>query len=237
MAGCGTSQAAKYALRQPASQVVGIDVSATSVRHTEELKRKYNLANLEVHQLPIEQVGDVGAAVSTGWCAQACCTICPIRRQGLRALREVLAPDGALNLMVYAAYGRAGVYMLQEYCRMLGIGHSDEEIQELANTLTAMSPAHPLAPLLGESPDFRSRAGLADALLNPQDRAYTVPQLFDLIDQCGLRFMPLDQAGALSAPMRKPGCHAARFPAGTAAANASSMLPSSCFAAICCGIA
>ena len=37
VAGCGTSQAAKHALRQPAARVVGIDVSATSIRHTEAL--------------------------------------------------------------------------------------------------------------------------------------------------------------------------------------------------------
>jgi SAM-dependent methyltransferase len=53
VAGCGTSQAAKHALRQPACQVVGIDISETSVRHTETLKRKYDLTNLEVHQLPV----------------------------------------------------------------------------------------------------------------------------------------------------------------------------------------
>ena len=32
VAGCGTAQAAKHALRQPASHVVGIDFSAESVR-------------------------------------------------------------------------------------------------------------------------------------------------------------------------------------------------------------
>jgi SAM-dependent methyltransferase len=37
IAGCGTSQAAKYALRWPAAQVTGIDVSATSVKWTEHL--------------------------------------------------------------------------------------------------------------------------------------------------------------------------------------------------------
>jgi len=37
IAGCGTSQAAKHALRWPAARVVGIDFSATSVRHTEQL--------------------------------------------------------------------------------------------------------------------------------------------------------------------------------------------------------
>jgi SAM-dependent methyltransferase len=37
--GCGTSQAAKHAARCPAARVVGIDFSATSVRHTENLQQ------------------------------------------------------------------------------------------------------------------------------------------------------------------------------------------------------
>jgi SAM-dependent methyltransferase len=107
---------------------------------------------------------------------------------GLRALRDVLEPDGAMHLMVYAAYGRAGVYMLQDYCRRLGIGNSGKEIRDLANTLRALPQDHPLARLMGESADFRSQAGLADALLHPQDRAYTVPELFDFVDRAGLVF-------------------------------------------------
>src|SRR5437762_320779 len=58
VAGCGTSQAAKHAFRWPEAQVIGIDFSATSVRCTEDLKRKYNLENLHVRQLPLERVGD-----------------------------------------------------------------------------------------------------------------------------------------------------------------------------------
>ncbi len=103
-------------------------------------------------------------------------------------MRSVLKPDGAMHLMVYATYGRTGIYMLQEYCRRLGIGRSDEEIRDLANTLMALPQGHPLAQLLGAVPDFRTKAGLADALLHPQDRAYTVPQLFDFIDRAGLTF-------------------------------------------------
>jgi SAM-dependent methyltransferase len=187
IAGCGTSQAAKHALRQPKASVVGIDVSATSVRHTQELKRKYNLENLELHQLPVERVGELGRSfdkiVSTGVLHHL-----PDPNAGLCALRDVLSPEGAMHLMVYATYGRAGVYMLQDYCRRLGIGDSDKEIKELANTLMSLPQDHPLARLLGESPDFRSKAGLADALLHPRDRAYTVPQIFEFIDNCGLMF-------------------------------------------------
>ena len=174
-------------MRQPASQVVGIDLSETSVHHTQALKSKYHLTNLEVYQLPIERVGELGLRFDKIVCTGVLHHL-PEPEVGLNALRDVLEVKGAMHLMVYAPYGRAGVYMLQEYCRRLDICHTDQEIQELANTLTALPPSHPLARLLGESPDFGSKAGLADALLNPQDRAYTVDQLFDLIQGCGMTF-------------------------------------------------
>ncbi len=70
VAGCGTSQAAKYALREPGSRVTGIDISETSLRHTRELQRKYGLNNLDLHQLPVERVEELGRkfdkVVSTG---------------------------------------------------------------------------------------------------------------------------------------------------------------------------
>ena len=185
VAGCGTSQAVKHALRQPAAQVVGLDVSATSVRHTQALKRKHGLSNLEVYQLPLERVGELKRRFDKIVCTGVLHHL-PDPEEGLRAVREALEPNGAMHLMVYAAYGRAGVYMLQEYCRRLGIGHTEAEIQDLAMTLTALPHGHPLARLLGESPDFQRRDALADALLNPQDRAYTVPQLLDLIERCDL---------------------------------------------------
>ena len=47
VAGCGTFQAARVAVCRPAARVVGIDVSPTSLEHTEALKQKYNLTNLE----------------------------------------------------------------------------------------------------------------------------------------------------------------------------------------------
>jgi SAM-dependent methyltransferase len=187
VAGCGTSQAAKHALRWPAAQVTGIGFSATSVRRTEELKRKYSLDNLQVHQLPIERVNDLGTSFD-----QIVCTgvlhhlVDP--DAGLRALHSVLKPDGAIYLMVYAAYGRTGIYMLQAYCRRLGIGATEQEIQDLLSVLKELPRGHPLDHLLRSSPDFRQADALADALLNPRDRAYTVPQLFDLIERCGLAF-------------------------------------------------
>jgi 2-polyprenyl-3-methyl-5-hydroxy-6-metoxy-1,4-benzoquinol methylase len=88
IAGCGTSQAARYALREPDARITAIDVSDTSLRHTRDLQRKYNLENLELHQLPIERVREMGRSFDLvvctgvlhhlldpdhGLCAATCC--------------------------------------------------------------------------------------------------------------------------------------------------------------------
>ncbi len=166
---------------------MGIDVSASSIRSTERLKRKHGLDNLELLQLPVERAAELGRSFEQIICTGVLHHL-PDPDAGLKALRDVLLPAGALHLMVYAPYGRAGVYLLQDYCRRLGIGATTPEIQALARTLQAIPPDHPLMPLLHNAPDFGDEAAIADALLHPCDRAYSVPQLLRFIEDCGFAF-------------------------------------------------
>jgi hypothetical protein len=107
---------------------------------------------------------------------------------GLASLRGVLAPNGAMQLMVYAAYGRAGIYMMQEYCRLLGIGATADGLHDLGAVIGALAADHPIASVVRRTKDFTYPDALADALLHPQDRAYTVPQLYAWLERCGLIF-------------------------------------------------
>jgi SAM-dependent methyltransferase len=193
VAGCGTSQAAKHALRWPRARVTGIDFSATSVVRTEALKRKHDLGNLEVRELAVERAGELGATYDQIVCTGVLHHLAD-PDAGLAALRAVLAPGGTMHLMVYAPYGRTGVYMLQELCRRIGIQANAEataqatadDIPDLVRALGALPPGHPLASLLREAPDFRDEAAIADALLHPRDRAYSVPELYDFLERGGL---------------------------------------------------
>jgi 2-polyprenyl-3-methyl-5-hydroxy-6-metoxy-1,4-benzoquinol methylase len=212
VAGCGTSQAAIHALREPDAQVTAIDISETSLRHTSELQRKYHLRNLALHRLAIEETGQLGQSFDEIVCTGVLHHL-PDPDLGLRALREVLRPRGAMQLMVYAAYGRAGIYMMQEYSRLLGIAATEAELSQLGETIGALAPDHPITAVAHRAKDFRNPAALADAVLHPQDRAYTVPQLYQWLERCGLFFgrwveqAPyLPQCGALA---RLP--HAARL--------------------------
>jgi SAM-dependent methyltransferase len=187
VAGCGTSQAAVYALREPDARVTAIDISESSLRYTRGLQHKYGLRNLDLHRLAIEEVGELERSFDQIVCTGVLHHL-PDPDIGLRSLRNVLAPRGAMHLMVYGTYGRAGIYMMQEYCRLLGIGATEAELRELGTTIGALSADHPIAGVSRRAKDFRNPDALADALLHPQDRAYTVPQLYAWLERCGLSF-------------------------------------------------
>ena len=113
VAGCGTSQAARYALREPDAHITAIDISETSLSHTRKLQRKYDLSNLELHRLPIENAAALGRSFDLIVCTGVLHHLLD-PDLGLSALRDVLAPEGAMHLMVYARYGRTGIYMMQD---------------------------------------------------------------------------------------------------------------------------
>jgi SAM-dependent methyltransferase len=187
VAGCGTSQAAQYALREPDSHVTAIDISDTSLRHTRSLQQQYDLANLELHRLPIENIEELGRSFDLIVCTGVLHHL-PDPDLGLRALRAVLRQKGAMHVMVYAPYGRAGIYMMQQYARLLGISASTNELRDLSATLATLPADHPIAALLHRVKDFRRPESMADALLHPLDRAYTVPQVYSWLERCGMTF-------------------------------------------------
>ncbi|HKY29042.1 MAG TPA: class I SAM-dependent methyltransferase [Pyrinomonadaceae bacterium] len=187
VAGCGTWQSAKEAISHPGARVVGIDVSPTSLEHTEKLKRKYDLTHLETRQLPVENIGELDQSFDLIICTGVLHHLVD-PDAGLRALRSVLKPEGAMFLMVYAPYGRAGVYMIREYCNRLGIGTSQQEINDLTSVLKEMPAHNLLLSTLRGSMDSLTADFLVDAVMNPRDKAYSVPQLFDFIERNDLKF-------------------------------------------------
>ncbi|SDE26543.1 methyltransferase [Belnapia rosea] len=109
---------------------------------------------------------------------------------GLRSLVSVLAPGGGIGLMVYAPHGRTGVYMLQDALRLLAPeGEAPPARIDIARRLWRQVPE---TAWLKRNPWLTDHisggdAGLYDLLLNPRDRAYTVPQLAALVAEAGLR--------------------------------------------------
>ena len=194
-AGCGTGLTAVAIARDhPEVEVLGIDLSETSIdRARTSGSVTGNVGNnLQWKVLPIEDVGTLSQqfdyVIASGVIHHL-----DSPERGLRALTEVLAPTGGMYLMVYATYGRAGVYMLQDAIRLLGGGADFPELVALARPLVEHLPAnHPFHAVRWQDMEWQDDAGIVDLLLHVRDRSYTVPELFALLDSAGLsvsRFM------------------------------------------------
>lgn len=71
---------------------------------------------------------------------------------------------------------------------ILGIRPSEGELRDLDVVIGMLPSGHPLSALAIRAKDFREPDALADSLLHPQDRAYTVPELHRWLESAGMVF-------------------------------------------------
>ncbi len=120
-----------------------------------------------------------------------CCGVLhhlPDPAAGFAALRKALAPGGGLGFMVYAPYGRSGVYPLQEAFGALFEGLPPQDRLAKAKEIVANLPAgHPFAVNPHLTDHRQSDAGFYDLLLHGQDQAFDVGDLLAVLEQTGWR--------------------------------------------------
>ncbi|MGA7296838.1 MAG: methyltransferase [Rhodanobacteraceae bacterium] len=111
---------------------------------------------------------------------------------GLRALLSVLAPGGAMSLMVYATYGRTGIYQVQNLMRMINddADPANLKIRNTREVLRSLPELHWFNAgqrLLTAYDDLDSDSGTFDLLLHTQDRSYTILEVHEWLDRCGMK--------------------------------------------------
>ncbi len=172
-------------------RIVHLDTSSASIEIARERARIRQLTGIEwIHgsllDLPAMDLGEFDYINCIGVLHHL-----PSPAAGLDALLRVLAPGGALALMVYGQLGRTGVYQMQSLLRTLcgTVDGLDEALSLTKGVLAALPATNWFKRGEELHPDHLhgGDAGIVDLLLHPQDRAYTVPQLYEWIeDRCGL---------------------------------------------------
>lgn len=187
VAGCGTVQAACIAYTNHQDEVVGIDLSDASLAHERFLQERHELGSLKLFRGDLLEIESLGGSfdviISTGVLHHLADP-----GAGLAALKTVLAPDGVMVLMVYGQTVRTGVYMLQDAFRRMGIEQTSEGVATVRRILSELPGRHFAQNYIRSAKELEHDAALVDTFLHPQDRAYTVPQLMELLECAGLTF-------------------------------------------------
>lgn len=190
--GGGTGDCTTYIaeqLRDTDAEIVYLDMSATSMKIAQERAKVRHLDNITwVHDsilnIPNLNLGKFDYITCTGVLHHL-----EDPQAGLDALKSVLAEDGSMYLMVYASYGRTGVYQMQDMLRRLNSGFEsvEDKIENTKKILKSLPKTNWFnfnIQSLGS--DLNNDIGIYDLLLHPQDRSYTVPELYEYIEASGL---------------------------------------------------
>ncbi|MDA8747345.1 class I SAM-dependent methyltransferase [Litoreibacter sp.] len=127
-----------------------------------------------------------------------CCGVLhhlPNPQLGFDALAAALTPDGGLGCMVYAPYGRAGVYPLQQaFTSLLKDLPVKAQLKRAKQIFAALPEGHPFKRNPHLVDHNASDAGFYDLLLHSQDQPFAIDTLCDSLQRAGLRFAGTPQA-------------------------------------------
>lgn len=181
-------------LRDTDAQVVYLDMSSASmeiVKRRAEIRKLDNIKYVNGSILDIEKMG-------LGKFDYINCTGVLHHLEspddGLKILKNSLKENGAIGIMVYGQYGRTAIYQMQEMLSLINAGQQDVEIM-LRNTKAILDSlpstnAFKKVESFFSFPKYKNdNTELHDLFLHSQDRAYTVPQLYQWVDDCGLNFV------------------------------------------------
>ncbi|TDJ20997.1 MAG: class I SAM-dependent methyltransferase [Gammaproteobacteria bacterium] len=182
-------------LREYDASVTYIDISSSSLGICKERGRTRALDNIEWHQCSLLDVASLDVAPFDLISCTGVLHHLPEPERGLEALRAVLAPDGAMSLMLYGRTGRMAVYAGQELTRLVNDGIDDPKLKtQHARALVQCLPetnwllrGGDRKKILTELLDDESN--LNDVLLHDQDRAYSVPEIYEFLAEAQLELI------------------------------------------------
>ena len=78
--------------------------------------------------------------------------------------------------------------MLQDAFRRMGIAQTPEGVAQVRRIISELPSRHYAQDYIRAADELKHDTAIVDTFLHPQDRAYTVPQLLDLVEETGLQF-------------------------------------------------
>ena len=201
IAGGGTGDSTVYLaeqLKDTDAEIVYLDFSKNSMKIAQERAKNRGLTNIKwingsILDIPTMKLGKFDYIQCSGVLHHLASP-----DAGLRVLTDCLNENGGINIMVYAQYGRTGVYHIQEIMKMVneGVESRQDEVKngwEIVNTLPQTNWYNHSRNIIADHINHGD-VGMYDMFLHKQDRAYTVPQLYEFVEKAGLNFVEFNSS-------------------------------------------
>jgi 2-polyprenyl-3-methyl-5-hydroxy-6-metoxy-1,4-benzoquinol methylase len=174
-------------LRDYDASVTYIDISRSSMEIAKERARIRELDNIEWHHCSILDIASLNLDPFDLITCTGVLHHLPEPERGIASLRGMLAPEGAMSLMLYGRIGRMAVYAGQELLRLVNDGVDDPRVK--TQHAMALVKCLPESNWLFRGGDHERQlkeyvddeSNLNDVLLHEQDRAYSVTEVYEYL--------------------------------------------------------
>jgi len=201
IAGGGTGDSTVYLaeqLKDTDAEIVYLDFSKNSMKLAQERAKNRGLKNIKWINDSILNLSDLNLGKFDYIQCSGVLHHLESPDNGLKALVDVLSDRGGINVMVYAQIGRTGVYQIQDLMKKVnkGITARAEEVEngwKIMKALPATNWYNRGKELLADH-IHHGDVGMYDMFLHKQDRAYTVPEIYELVEKAGMNFIEFNSA-------------------------------------------
>lgn len=186
-AGCGTGKhTVELAMRFPEAEVLGLDLSLSSLAYAERKRRDLGIKNVRFAQADIlEMTGGepFHLIVSTGVLHHLADPV-----TGWRRLVDRLVEGGLMKIALYSSLARRPIEAARTRIEEWHLEGTSAGIRTCRASIMALPPGDPAREVI-TSTDFYTISRCRDLLFHVQESHFTLPQIAKIIDALKLTFL------------------------------------------------
>jgi tetratricopeptide (TPR) repeat protein/SAM-dependent methyltransferase len=188
VAGCGTGQEPVETAQQIlGARLLAVDLSLSSLAYAKRKTQEMGLENIEYAQ------GDIMGLRALGRTFDVVQSFGVLHHladpaAGLRELVSLVRPGGLMFLGLYSERARETIVAGRQYIAEKGYGSTPADIRRFRQEVISAEGGSRFRQLTSFS-DFYSISECRDLLFHVQEHRFTIPQIKELLDDLGLRFI------------------------------------------------
>lgn len=195
-AGCGTGyKSLVLAEANPGAKIVGVDISAESIKLARQRLEYHGFDQAEFHVLAVEDLPTLNYQFDYINCDELL-YLFPDLTVALKAMKAVLKPDGIIRSNLHSSIQRVNYFNAQKVFTIMGLleeNPEDMEIEIVVETMKALKDSVKLKATTWDS-SFEEEEGKEKTLMNfllQGDKGYSVTDMFTALAVSDLEFISM----------------------------------------------
>ena len=187
IAGCGTGQHLVHVIGYQNSNIVGVDLSLTSLAYAKRKIEETGYKNVEFLQGDILDLKNLNRKFDVIECGGVLHHMKePL--EGLKVLLELLEPHGFLKLGLYSEISRKHIVRVREFIKKKKFNNTVKDIRNCREAIIKQNDDQLLHKVIHNN-DFYSTSGTRDLIFHVQEHRFTIPEISKILNDLDLEFL------------------------------------------------